>query len=123
MSIATFGQAIQTSRYCLKAAPPTGKAAMPVVGFGHAVNAHPYLDVEFFEQPQIRIAQADAVGLDPQVDLDPADCGLDPLGNVRDQITAGQQRLTAVQNQRDSGQAMRAGMLSNSLGGPACDLD
>jgi hypothetical protein len=114
---------MQASRYRLKTASAARKAAVPVMGLGYAVNAYPDLHAEFLEQAQIGFAQADAIRLHPQINVDSIDRSPDLLGEVGDQITSGQQRLAAVQNQRDSGQAMRAGMLSNSISGSACDLD
>ena len=105
------------------AAPAAGEPAVPVVRLGGSVQADPHPDIQFAEQAQVGVVQADRIGLHPGVHLD-AGAGRLPgrAHQVSDDLAPGQQWLPAVQDQVDAPQPVGTGVLADSDGGLLRDL-
>jgi hypothetical protein len=70
---------------------------VPVVIFRHPVEAYSDTDAELIEQPQVRFVESDPIRLHRDVHLDTGSCLPADRGHqVRDQVPASQQWLTAV---------------------------
>jgi hypothetical protein len=96
---------------------------MPIVSLGSAIQADANSDAQLVKQSQILIVQADAISLHADVDRDTGtDFGADGAYQVSDQITSGQQWLSAVEDQGDTVEAMRPDVLADAHGRALGDL-
>ena len=108
-------QPVQTGGHGLIASPSTGEPAVPVVRLGRAIQADPYLDAKLTEQPQVGIVQPDAVRLyfgDHRHIW--ADGGPGGANEFSDELTSGQQWLSAVHDQRHARYPVSADMLADA---------
>jgi hypothetical protein len=105
------------------AAPPAHKPAVPVVRIRSAVHAYSDPDAKFIEEAQVRIVQANGVCLHARVYRHTWPGGIPDRGHqVGDEVPSGQQRLAAMQNERDTAEPVRPGVLADTHGGAFRDL-
>jgi hypothetical protein len=91
---------------------------MSVLRIGGAVQAHSHPDVEFAEQPEVRVIQPDRIRLHPCVDLRARTDRVSCRGYQKgDEFASGQQRLTAMQDQDYLLQPVCTSMLAYTRGG------
>lgn len=95
----------------------TRKPPVAVVGLGVTVKADAHPDPKFAEKPQVRFIEPDGISLDAHVHFHiRARYFSGDFHNVGNEVASGEERLPAVQYQRDAREPVRPGVLPYPLG-------